>query len=234
MGVRTLIFLDGVLVFFLVLIQVLLFKTGLIHVVKKWWRWIEDCFHVHQFLKVPEFNEGMQENQLYLRVSLYLNSLPSLEDSDFTNLVTSKKPNDIVLCLDPNQTVKDNFLGAVLTWTNADNMLPNDCRSFVLKVRKTNKRRILRPYLQHIHSVANEIELRKQRDLKLYMNIKRGEDDDDHHHHHHRSGGGDGREDQREEDVRERAIFVYGSEGFGHSSVVRVLRGKMEDREREE
>ncbi|KAG6725667.1 hypothetical protein I3842_02G043000 [Carya illinoinensis] len=192
MGVRSLIFLGGVLVFFLVLIRVLLFKTGLIHVVKKWWRWIEDCFHVHQFLKVPEFNEGMQENQLYRRVSLYLNSLPSLEDSDFTNLVTGKKPNDIVLCLDPNQTVEDNFLGAVLTWTNADKMLPNDCRSFVLKVRKADKRRILRPYLQHIHSVADEIELRKQRDLKLYMNIKRGEDDDDHHHHHHRSGGGDG------------------------------------------
>ncbi|KAF5451775.1 hypothetical protein F2P56_026849 [Juglans regia] len=193
MGVRTLILLGVALVCFLVLIRVLLFKTGLIFVVKKWWRWIEDCFHVHQFLKVPEFNESMQENQLYRRVSLYLNSLSSLEDSDFTNLVTGKKPNDIVLCLDPNQTVEDNFLDAVLTWTNADKTLRNDCRSFLLKVRKADKRRILRPYLQHIHSVADEIELRKQRDLKLYMNIKRGEDDDDHHHHHHRSGGGDGR-----------------------------------------
>ncbi|XP_041000741.1 AAA-ATPase At2g46620-like isoform X2 [Juglans microcarpa x Juglans regia] len=193
MGVRTLIVLGIALVCFLVLIRVLLFKTGLIYVVKKWWRWIEDCFHVHQFLKVPEFNESMQENQLYRRVSLYLNSLSSLEDSDFTNLVTGKKPNDIVLCLDPNQTVEDNFLDAVLTWTNADKTLRNNCRSFLLKVRKADKRRILRPYLQHIHSVADEIELRKQRDLKLYMNIKRGEDDDDHHHHHHRTGGGDGR-----------------------------------------
>lgn len=124
----------------------------------------------------------MQENQFYRRVSFYLNSLSSLEDSNFPNIITGKKPNDIVLCLDPNQTVKDNFLEVVLTWTNADKMLRNDYGSFVLKVRKTDKCIMLRPYLQHIHSVADEIELRKQRDLKLYMNIKRGEDDDDHHH----------------------------------------------------
>ncbi|KAE7999319.1 hypothetical protein FH972_003763 [Carpinus fangiana] len=191
MVLRNLIFLGFVIVCLLVIIRVLLFKTGLIYIVKKWWRWIEDCFHVNQFLKVPEYNESMQENQLYKKVSLYLNSLSTLEDSDFTNLVTGKKPHEIVLCLDPNQTVEDNFLGAVVTWTNGDNIEQNGFRSFVLKVRKADKRRILKPYLQHIHTVADEIEQRKQRDLKLYLNIKRPDEDEDRNPHVlHRRGAG--------------------------------------------
>jgi predicted AAA+ superfamily ATPase len=191
MVLRNLILLGIVIVCLLVVIRVLLFKTGLIYIVKKWWRWIEDCFHVTQFLKVPEYNENMQENQLYNKVSLYLNSLSTLEDSDFTNLVTGKKPNDIVLCLDPNQTVEDNYLGAIVTWTNGDNIEQNGSRSFVLKVRKADKRRILKPYLQHIHTVADEIEQRKQRDLKLYVNINYPDEDEDRHDHllHRRSGG---------------------------------------------
>ncbi|XP_018814828.2 AAA-ATPase At2g46620-like [Juglans regia] len=189
MILRNLVLLGITIVCFLVVIRVLLFKTGLIYIVKKWWRWIEDCFHVHQFLKVPEFNEGMQENQLYRKVSLYLNSLSTLDDSDFTNLVTGKKPNDIVLCLDPNQTVDDNFLGAIVTWSNGDKVERKDCRSFVLKFRRADKRRIVRPYLQHIHTVADEIEQRKQRDLKLYMNVKRYDDDGVGVDHHPRGGG---------------------------------------------
>jgi predicted AAA+ superfamily ATPase len=190
MVLRNLILLGFVIVCVLAVIRVLLFKTGLIYIVKKSWRWIEDCFHVNQFLKVPEYNESMQENQLYKRVSLYLNSLSTLEDSDFTNLVTGKKPNDIVLCLDPNQTVEDNFLGAIVTWTNGDNIEQNGSRSFVLKVRKADKRRILKPYLQHIHTVADEIDETKQRDLKLYVNIKHPDEEEDRHHLQHRRGGG--------------------------------------------
>ncbi|XP_075671281.1 AAA-ATPase At2g46620 [Castanea sativa] len=148
------------------IIRMLLFKTGLIYTVKKRWRCIENIIHVQQVLKVPEFNESMQENQLYRKVSLYLNSLSTLEDSDFTNLVTGKKPNDIVLCLDPNQTIDDNFLGAKVTWTNSKNC-------FVLSLRKADKRRILRPYLQHIHTVSDEIEQLKPRDLKLYTNVSK-------------------------------------------------------------
>ena len=162
MILRNLIVVVFIIVCSLVAIRVVLFKTGLIYMVKKWWRWIEDCVHVQQVLKVPEFNESMQENLFYRKVSLYLNSLSTLEDSDFTNLVTGKKQNDIVLRLDLNQTVDDNFLGATVTWTNSRN-------GFVLRLRKADKRRILRPYLQHIHTVSEEIEQRKQRDLKLYM-----------------------------------------------------------------
>ncbi|XP_061997074.1 AAA-ATPase At2g46620 [Rosa rugosa] len=154
-----------------VAVRVLLYKTGLVYIVKKWWRAVEDCFHVYQSFKVPEFNESMQENQLYCKVTVYLNSLTSIEDSDFTNLVTGKKPNEIVLQLDPNQTIEDDFLGAKLTWqSEASKGCSNNCRNLVLKVRKADKRRILRPYLQHIHVVADELDQPK-RDLRLYMNV---------------------------------------------------------------
>lgn len=149
-------------------LRILLFRTGLIFVVKKWWRNLEDCFHVYQSFRIPEFNESSQQNHLYRKVSAYLSSLSSLEDSDFTNLITGNKPNDIIIRLDSNQTVEDNFLGAKLLWTNEE----NSSRNFVLKIRKADKRRILRPYLQHIHALtADEIEQRKG-DLKLYMNSK--------------------------------------------------------------
>lgn len=154
-----------------VAVRVLLYKTGLVYIVKKWWRAVEDCFHVYQSFKVPEFNESMQENQLYGKVTDYLNSLTSIEDSDYTNLVTGKKPNEIVLQLDRNQTIEDDFLGAKVRWTSQGS---GDCnsegRNLILKVRKADKRRILRPYLQHIHVVADELEQRK-RDLRLYMNV---------------------------------------------------------------
>lgn len=96
----------------LFLLRVVLFKTGLIYTTKKWWRFVEDCFHVYQSLKVPEFKEGMQENHLYQKISVYLISLSSIEDSDFTNLFTAKKQSDIIIRLDPNQVIEDNFLGA--------------------------------------------------------------------------------------------------------------------------
>ncbi|KAF5731983.1 P-loop containing nucleoside triphosphate hydrolases superfamily protein [Tripterygium wilfordii] len=146
--------------------RVILFKTGLIYAVKKWWRIFEEFFHVYQLFKVPEFNESMQENQLYRKVYVYLNSLASMEDSNYTNLFTGKKSNDIILRLDPNQIIDDDFLGARVSWINYEE---GDIRTFVLKIRKADKRRILRPYLQHIHTVSDELE-EQNKDLKLYMN----------------------------------------------------------------
>lgn len=152
-------------------IRWLLFKTGLIYVTKKLHRKLQDCFYVYQYLKVPELNENMQRNELYRKVSLYLHSLPSLEDSDFTNLITDHNQNDIVLSLDSNQIIEDRFLGANLFWFNQKTE-PGQTGVFVLKVRKTDKRRILRSYLRHIHDVADEI---MKRDLRLFANVTDGE-----------------------------------------------------------
>ncbi|XP_057462596.1 AAA-ATPase At2g46620-like [Actinidia eriantha] len=147
-----------------------LYKSSALHIIKKWWRVIEDRCHVHQFYKVPQFNEHMQENQLYRKVSVYLNSLASAEDSDFANLFSGNKSNEINVVFDPDQTVIDTFLSARVRWTN-EKGVSDGSRALVLKIRRNDKRRILRPYLQHIHTVFDEIEQRRK-EVKLYINAE--------------------------------------------------------------
>ncbi|GAB2271843.1 hypothetical protein Dimus_006674 [Dionaea muscipula] len=159
----------GVVVTLLFLIaRLFLRRTVRTAKLRKWWRFVADRFHEYQFLKVPEFNDNFQENQLYRRVSLYVNSLESIEDSDFTNLFAGAKPYEILLSLNPNQTIQDTFLGARVWWTN-EVVAGVDSRAFVLRIRKRDKRRILRPYLQHIHAAVEEIEQRR-REVTLYSN----------------------------------------------------------------
>ncbi|CAK9144725.1 unnamed protein product [Ilex paraguariensis] len=164
---------------FLLILRLFLYRTALIHVVNKWVHWIEDGMHVHQIFKVPEFNhDNFQENQFYGQVFTYLNSLASIENSDFTNLFSGKKSNDIILYLDHNQTIHDTFLGARVSWKNEvnDQKLGEDqscCRrTLLLKIKKKDKRRILRPYLQHIHNAVSEDLQQRKREVKLYMNTQ--------------------------------------------------------------
>ncbi|EOY23657.1 P-loop containing nucleoside triphosphate hydrolases superfamily protein, putative [Theobroma cacao] len=166
--VNMILILFAILVLFLILR--FLSKTSLLHILLKLLRSLGDWFHVYQSYRVPEFNDLFQDNELYHKVSTYLNSLPSLEDSDFTNLFTGSKSNDIVLHLDTNQTIGDTFLGARVTWT-VEKSENNRSRVFVLRLRKNDKRRILRPYLQHILSAADDIDQRKK-EIKLHMNVE--------------------------------------------------------------
>ncbi|MCD7459255.1 hypothetical protein HAX54_040455 [Datura stramonium] len=144
-------------------------KTSLLHILKKWLRLLEDKCYVYQFYKVPQFNHNMQENQLYRKINTYLNSLPFVEDSAFTNLFSGSKTNEINLVLDTNQKIVDNFLSARVSWINEKDE-KTGLKSFVLKVRKNDKRRILRPYLQHIHSKFDEIEQRRK-EVRLFVNV---------------------------------------------------------------
>ncbi|XP_059312417.1 AAA-ATPase At2g46620-like [Lycium ferocissimum] len=164
-----LLFLGPCLLF---LVRFILYRTALILVLRKWANWVDDRIHVHQYLKVAELNENGQDNQFYKRVFLYINSLPSLEDSNFTNLFSGKKSNDIILSLDDNQVIQDEFLGARVSWVNKVERFNHGgvCnKSFLLRIKKKDKRRILRPYLQHIHTVSDDIEQRR-RELKLFIN----------------------------------------------------------------
>nr|XP_016508944.1 PREDICTED: AAA-ATPase At2g46620-like [Nicotiana tabacum] len=147
----------------------LILKTSLVQIMKKWWQLFEDGCYVYQFYRVPQFNHNMQENQLYKKVCTYLNSLPCAEDSDFTNLFSGDKSNEINLVLDSNQIVVDNFLGARVCWINKQDE-NTGLKSLVMKIRKNDKRRILQPYLQHIHSVFDEIEQRKK-EVTLFVNV---------------------------------------------------------------
>ncbi|KAL3349257.1 hypothetical protein AABB24_022407 [Solanum stoloniferum] len=157
---------------FLFLVRFILYRTALILVLRKWVNWVDDRIHVHQYLKVAELSENGQNNEFYRRVFLYINSLPSIEDSNFTNLFSGKKSTDIILSLDDNQVIQDEFLGARVDWVNKVERFDHGgvCnRSFLLRIKKKDKRRTLRPYLQHIHTVSDDIEQRRS-ELKLFIN----------------------------------------------------------------
>ncbi|KAL3838042.1 hypothetical protein ACJIZ3_022633 [Penstemon smallii] len=155
---------------FLTNLALMLFSVILIHSLKKLWRFIKDNFYVYQFYKVPKFNDNMQENQLYRKVYAYLNSLPCIEDSDFANLFSSSKSTEINLILDENQTIVDKFLGARVQW-KIENCEKKGVKSLIMKIRKNDKRRILVPYLQHIHKVFDEIE-QKRNEVRLFVNVE--------------------------------------------------------------
>ncbi|XP_071716628.1 AAA-ATPase At2g46620-like [Rutidosis leptorrhynchoides] len=161
-----------VVVLLFLFVRLFLYRTTLIFRLKTWGHWIEDRIHVHQSLKVPELNENNQDNLFYRKVFTYLNSLSTIEDSDFINLVSGKKPNGVVLSLDDNQTVLDTFLGARVSWTNKieRNEENNICKkSLILKLKKKDKRRILQAYIQHIYRASEDIDLRCK-ELKFHIN----------------------------------------------------------------
>ncbi|XP_027334632.1 AAA-ATPase At2g46620-like [Abrus precatorius] len=145
-------------------------KTSALHILNQWFLSLENRLHLHQSFKIPLYNHHFQENQLYHKILTYLDSLPSVQDSDFTNLFSGPNPSDIFLHLDPNHTVHDTFLGAKLSWTN-----DATAATLLLKIKKKDKRRIFRQYFQHILSVADEIEQRRKKDIKLHVNSGAGE-----------------------------------------------------------
>ncbi|KAI3517754.1 hypothetical protein L1887_16973 [Cichorium endivia] len=147
------------------LVPRVLSRTSIGHFLQNQWRFLEECFHAHQFYKIPKFNQHMQENQVYHKVLVYLNSLPSVGDSDFVNLFSgNNKANEITLVINADQVFPDAFLGSRVYWK-----FDKDC--FVLKIRRKEKRRILSTYLQHIHKVADEIE-QKSNEVRLYINAE--------------------------------------------------------------
>ncbi|KAL0391252.1 UNVERIFIED_CONTAM: AAA-ATPase [Sesamum latifolium] len=70
-----------------------------------------------------------------------------------------------------NQFIADHSSARV--WLEDENCEENGVKSLVLKIRKNDKRRILVPYLQHIHQAFDEIE-QKRKEVRLYVNVENG------------------------------------------------------------
>ncbi|XP_031484045.1 AAA-ATPase At2g46620-like [Nymphaea colorata] len=122
----------------------------------------------YQCYRIPEFDgDGLRENGLYRRVSVYINSLPAAEDSELANLYTPRNSTEMTLRLEANRSVEDSFLGAKMWWKNEEDGQGN--RSFVLSVRRKDKSGLLRPYLQHVQAVADEI-TSQRKELRIFSN----------------------------------------------------------------
>ncbi|KAF8768558.1 hypothetical protein HU200_007501 [Digitaria exilis] len=137
------------------------------HALRRAWRWADEWAQAYQYYEVPRLDGGA-ENPLFRKAAAYVSSLPSLEDADAATVLSSTaKSNDFALQLGPGHTATDAFLGARLAWTNAG------ADRLVLRVRRHDRTRVLRPYLQHVESVADEMEARR-RELRLYANTTAG------------------------------------------------------------
>lgn len=153
---------------FLLLLRTVFSFRSLAYSLRGWWRWLDDRCQAHQLYRIPRYaeEEGGQENPLFRKALAYLNSLPSLEDSDCATLFsTGRRPNDFLLQLDPGRPLADSFLGSRLSWTLSA-AGPSPC--LLLRLRRHDRRRVLRPYLHHVEAVADDADLRRRRECRLF------------------------------------------------------------------
>ncbi|KAI0499832.1 hypothetical protein KFK09_018040 [Dendrobium nobile] len=154
------------LVCILLLLRTILSFKSLLYLLTRYWRWVEDRTQFYQTFKIPRYdNDGVQENPLYRKAAAYIASLPAVEDSDHTDLFSSGiRSNDFSAHLAPGQTVHDSFLHSRLSWTSHPDT------GLILRLRRQDRYRVLRPYLQHVENAAVEIETRRK-EIRLYTNF---------------------------------------------------------------
>jgi hypothetical protein len=146
-------------------LRLLLSYRSALHALRRLWRCADEWAQAYQYHEVPRFACDGAENPLFRKAAAYVAALPSLEDADAASVLSSASRTNggLSLQLGPGHTARDAFLGARLAWTNADG------DRLVLRVRRHDRTRVLRPYLQHVESVADETEQRR-RELRLFAN----------------------------------------------------------------
>lgn len=153
-------------VFSLSIIRFVLSLKSLLYLLGRLWRWGEEITQAYQIFNVPRYCEGLQENPLYRKAAAYVAALPAAEDSDHTNLFSSGvRANEFSPQLAAGQVVHDFFLGARLSWTFHPGA--GDGGYLALKLRRQDRYRVLRPYLQYVENAAEEIENRRK-EIRMY------------------------------------------------------------------
>ncbi|OEL29848.1 AAA-ATPase [Dichanthelium oligosanthes] len=149
-------------------LRLLLSYKSALYALRRLWRCADEWAQAYQYHEVPRFACDGTENPLFRKAAAYVAALPSLEDADAASVLSSASRTNggLSLQLGPGHTARDAFLGARLWWTNADDA---DRERLVLRVRRHDRTRVLRPYLQHVESVADEMEQRR-RELRLFVN----------------------------------------------------------------
>jgi len=147
-------------------LRLLLSYKSALYALRRLWRCADEWAQAYQYHEVPRFACDGAENPLFRKAAAYVAALPSLEDADAASVLSSASRTNggLSLHLGPGHTARDSFLGARLAWTNAA-----DGGRLVLRVRRHDRTRVLRPYLQHVESVADDMEQRR-RELRLFAN----------------------------------------------------------------
>ncbi|KAJ4971739.1 hypothetical protein NE237_004838 [Protea cynaroides] len=139
---------------------------------------LQDFFSPYSYFEIPEFNGycGVDVNDLYRHVNLYLNSINPSATCRRLTLTRSKTSNRISYTVAPNHTVQDSFNGHRLSWTHHVDTVQDSLdekRSFTLKLPKRHRQSILSSYLEFVSARAEEFE-RVSRERRLYTNNGHG------------------------------------------------------------
>lgn len=141
---------------------------------------LQDLFSPYSYFEIPEFNGycGVDVNDLYRHVNLYLNSVNPAGSSTCRRLTLSRSrsSNRISFTVAPNHTVHDSFSGHSLSWTHHVDTVQDSVeekRSFTLKLPKRHRQTLLSAYLDHVTSRAEEFE-RVSRERRLFTNNGHG------------------------------------------------------------
>ncbi|GLT72345.1 hypothetical protein SLA2020_442880 [Shorea laevis] len=141
---------------------------------------LTDLLTPYSYFEIPEFNGycGVDVNDLYRHVNLYLNSVnyPSASTCRRLTLSRSKSSNRISFTVAPNHTVHDTFRGHALSWTHHVDTVQDSLeekRSFTLKLPKRHGQPLLLPYLDHVTKRAEAFE-RVSRERRLFTNNGHG------------------------------------------------------------
>nr|GMC84580.1 AAA-ATPase At4g25835-like [Ipomoea batatas] len=138
----------------------------------------QDFFSPYSYFEIPEFNGycGVDVNDLYRHVNLYLNSINPSATCRRLTLSRSKSSNRISFTVAPNHSVQDSFNGHRLYWTHHVETVQDSLdekRSFSLKFPKRQRVPLLSPYLEHVTARAEEFE-RVSRERRLFTNNGHG------------------------------------------------------------
>ncbi|KAK4415297.1 AAA-ATPase [Sesamum alatum] len=126
--------------------------------------------------------DGVNTNELYNAVQLYLSSSASISGSRLS-LTRGLNSSSITFGLSNNDRLVDSYKGVTVEWehivtqrqtqTFSWRPLPEEKRGFTLRVRKKNKQLVLNSYLDFVMEKANELR-RKNQDRLLYTNSRGG------------------------------------------------------------
>ncbi|KAF8395935.1 hypothetical protein HHK36_019891 [Tetracentron sinense] len=161
---------------FLGLLTVLqnILPSQLLSLLHSFYESLQDFFSPYSYFEIPEFNGycGVDVNDLYRHVNLYLNSVDPSATCPRLTLSRSKTSNRISFTVAPNHTVHDSFSGHRLSWIHHVDTLQDSLderRSFSLKLPKRHRQTLLASYIDFVSARAEDFE-RVSRDRRLYTN----------------------------------------------------------------
>lgn len=148
------------------------------HIIQNLKQKIMELFYPYIMVTIHEFRDptlSCRRSEAYAAVEAYLRSIPSKTSKRFRAEVETFDSNKLVLSMDDNQTVQDEFHGAKLEWGCGRSTFKSsygcstEQRYYKLIFHKAHRELATKLYLEHVIKLGREIKKRK-RPIRMYTN----------------------------------------------------------------